>query len=321
MKLRRQIMLGGMVMIASLFSSCEKIDDDPQGCGLYVDFKYDYNMLYTDAFHAFVNKVDLYVFDRDSNFLFKQVAEGSQLADKNFRMHLNMPAGESKDLIVMAWAGSVKNFTIEPQGENPASIKELKLRMEEAVDGVNNTDLGNLWYGEMKDIKYLAQGEQIETINLIKDTNRFKIVLQNVGEANPVSVDDLSIRLLVNNSYYNHLNQIIPTHTIAYQPYSAKDVEGVGAVAELNTMRLTTDTPVVLVIKDNKRNMELLNIDLMKYLLATQMEGHKMEPQEYLDRQSEFTIILFYTNSAQGAFLSAKIVVNNWTLWMYESDL
>ena len=34
-------------------------------------------MEFTDAFHAQVDKVELYVFDKDGKFLFKQAEEGA----------------------------------------------------------------------------------------------------------------------------------------------------------------------------------------------------------------------------------------------------
>lgn len=321
MKIRELIIGYGITCIALLASSCESIYDTVQGCGLFVNFKYDYNMLYADAFHSQVERVDVYVFDRDSNFLFRQVAEGPQLKDKNYRMLLNIPVSQKEDYIVMAWAGSVDNFSIEPQNENPHTIKELRLRMKQSQPGGNNTDLGSLWYGEIKSLNYLAEDEQTETINLIKNTNRFRVLLQKVGEGESISVDDLSFRLLTDNSCYNYKNEIVSTDEVAYQPYYAANVQTVGAVAELNSMRLVVDNPLTFIIYDNKQQKDLLNIDLMKYLLAIQMEGHRMTAQEYLDRQSEFSIILFYTNTEQGTFLSSKIVVNDWTMWMHGSDL
>lgn len=321
MKINKFLFLGGFVMLASLMSSCEKIFDEAQGCGLYIDFKYDYNMLYTDAFHSQVKKVDVYVFDRDSNFLFQQTAEGAQLANNNYRMYLNVPSSEKNDFIAMAWAGSTEKYIIQPKERRINTIKDLRLQMQQQEDGINNMDLGDLWYGEIKHINYLAQGEQTDTINLIKNTNRFKIIIQQMGVAEPTSINDFSINLMTDNTYYNHKNEVISTHVVSYQPYAMRDVETVGAVAELNTMRLLVDNPLKLIIHNSKQKQELLNIDLMQYLLATKMEGHQMTAQEYLDRQSEFTIILFYNNEEHGSFMAAKIVINDWTLWMHEADL
>ena len=47
---------------------------------MLVKFKYDYNMLHTDAFHTQVDRVELYIFDKDGRYLFSQVEEGEVLA-------------------------------------------------------------------------------------------------------------------------------------------------------------------------------------------------------------------------------------------------
>ena len=39
----------------------------------------------------------------------------------------------------------------------------------------------------------------------------------------------------------------------------------------------------------------MLNVNLNDYLLLTKMEGHRISPQEYLDRQDEYSIIFFLT--------------------------
>ena len=69
------------LVTGSLFvTSCNIFDEDLPECRLYVKFKYDYNMLFTDAFHTQVDKVELYVFDKEGKFLFMQSEEGDVLA-------------------------------------------------------------------------------------------------------------------------------------------------------------------------------------------------------------------------------------------------
>ena len=50
--LLRQIALGILVIIPGIFHSCDSIREDLKECRLLVRFKYDYNMLSTDAFHT-----------------------------------------------------------------------------------------------------------------------------------------------------------------------------------------------------------------------------------------------------------------------------
>ncbi len=50
-----------------IVASCDSFNEDLPECRLSVKFKYDYNMEFADAFHAQVDKVELYVFDKNGN--------------------------------------------------------------------------------------------------------------------------------------------------------------------------------------------------------------------------------------------------------------
>ena len=97
-------------------------------------------------------------------------------------------------------------------------------------------------------------------------------------------------------------------------------VEDVGIVVEMNTMRLLEHKKVYLTLTRKSDGKELMRIDLIPYLLLTKMEGHNIPAQEYLDRQSEYAIVFFY-NPELLNFLSTKIVINGWTIWLKGEDL
>lgn len=69
-----------------IFISCDAFNENLPECRLFVKFKYDYNMLSVCAFHKQVDKVELYVFDKDGKFLFQQAEEGDALATGNYQM-------------------------------------------------------------------------------------------------------------------------------------------------------------------------------------------------------------------------------------------
>ena len=48
-----------------------------------------------------------------------------------------------------------------------------------------------------------------------------------------------------------------------------------------------------------------------------QMEGNKMKPQEYLDREDEYKIIFFFSDST--AWNAVKININGWT-WYIQNE-
>ena len=81
-----QLLLGIIFIVSGILTSCDTINEDLPECRLFVKFKYDYNMLSADAFHTQVDKVELYVFDKDGKFMFKQSEEGTPLTTGSYQM-------------------------------------------------------------------------------------------------------------------------------------------------------------------------------------------------------------------------------------------
>ena len=146
-----------------------------------------------------------------------------------------------------------------------------------------------------------------KVISLAKNTNKLRVVLQNVmGE--DMDVNNFSFRIVADNGYMDYDNSLLQDPTIHYLPYYTENVElgadptpgaTVGgqyvAVAEMNTMRLMAGRNYRLIIRHHGWEKDVLNVNLNDYLLLTKMEGHRISPQEYLDRQDEYSIIFFLT--------------------------
>lgn len=80
----RHVTFGILIISSWIMTSCDNFNEDLPECRLFVKFKYDYNMEFADAFHTQVDKVELYVFNKDGKFLFKQAEEGSSLSTGNY---------------------------------------------------------------------------------------------------------------------------------------------------------------------------------------------------------------------------------------------
>ena len=98
---------------------------------------------------------------------------------------------------------------------------------------------------------------------------------------------------------------------ISYQPYHLNTVEDVGIVAEMNTMRLLEHKKVYLTLTRKSDRKELMKVDLIPYPLLTKMEGHN---------SPAYAIVFFY-NPELLNFLSTKIMINGWTIWLKGEDL
>ena len=121
-----QFTFGMLIVAIWLLSSCTNLYEDLPECRLFVKFKYDYNMLYADAFHTQVDKVELYVFDKDGKYLFKQSEEGAALVTGSYLMEVELPVGEYQ---FMAWAGAHDSYDITSMTPGSSTITDMKLQL------------------------------------------------------------------------------------------------------------------------------------------------------------------------------------------------
>ena len=310
------VALGILLMSSGIVASCDSFNEDLPECRLSVKFKYDYNMEFSDAFASQVNRVDVFVFDKDGTFVIKKSEQGETLGG-SYRMPLPLPAGEYR---IAAWAGMSDDFEMPEPVAGKTTLEELTVRMKREESLVHNKALNPLWYGGVQAVSFTGRQEQTETVSLIKDTNKFRFILQKSGPGEELDINDCLFEIRADNGYYDWNNDLLDDDMISYRPYYLEKVEDVGIVVEMNTMRLLEHKKVYLTLTRKSDGKELMRIDLIPYLLLTKMEGHNIPAQEYLDRQSEYAIVFFY-NPELLNFLSTKIVINGWTIWLKGEDL
>ena len=312
----RRMGYGSCLLLLLVLFSCTSIDETLPECRLYVRFRYDYNMEFSDAFASQVNRVDVFVFDKDGTFVIKKSEQGETLGG-SYRMPLPLPAGEDR---IAAWAGMSDDFEMPEPVAGKTTLEELTVRMKREESLVHNKALNPLWYGGVQAVSFTGRQEQTETVSLIKDTNKFRFILQKSGPGEELDINDCLFEIRADNGYYDWNNDLLDDDMISYRPYYLEKVEDVGIVVEMNTMRLLEHKKVYLTLTRKSDGKELMRIDLIPYLLLTKMEGHNIPAQEYLDRQSEYAIVFFY-NPELLNFLSTKIVINGWTIWLKGEDL
>ncbi len=312
----RRMGYGSCLLLLLVLFSCTSIDETLPECRLYVRFRYDYNMEFSDAFASQVNRVDVFVFDKDGTFVIKKSEQGETLGG-SYRMPLPLPAGEYR---IAAWAGMSDDFEMPEPVAGKTTLEDLTVRMKREESLVHNKALNPLWYGGVQAVSFTGRQEQTETVSLIKDTNKFRFILQKSGPGEELDINDCLFEIRADNGYYDWNNDLLDDDMISYRPYYLEKVEDVGIVVEMNTMRLLEHKKVYLTLTRKSDGKELMRIDLIPYLLLTKMEGHNIPAQEYLDRQSEYAIVFFY-NPELLNFLSTKIVINGWTIWLKGEDL
>lgn len=330
-------------MICASLSSCNsgplfdfEGDCDPH---YYLQFVFDRNMHYNDyhgigadAFAAQVGSVEVYVFNPSTGeFVASYKDSGNHLRDYGYRLELdNLTPG---DYDIIAWCGLENNedhFTLQKNVSRP---EHLTCTMTRSVDAEDNTvycdkNLKPLFHGRLSHKFPDKQGDHYATVYLTKNTNYIQLALHhNAGE---LESDRFSVTMEDTNGYLAHDNSLLSDDLIQYRPwsqrggvvdmdmlnYSTKAAEdGTGfLVAELATSRLMADNDPRLTVTDKQTGQAVFSLPLVKYLLMMKSDRYAaMDGQEYLDREDEYSVIVFLENSKNNeGWLAAQIVINGW---------
>lgn len=91
---RCSLLLAGCLLLASC---TDWIYEDRTGCehGVYLSFRYDYNLQRADMFADHVGEVTVYVFDEAGRYVTRQresnTASSAPLKVKDYRMYIDLP--------------------------------------------------------------------------------------------------------------------------------------------------------------------------------------------------------------------------------------
>ena len=314
-RLIRYTIWGILIICPWILTSCDMFHEDLPGCRLFVKFKYDYNMLFTDAFHTQVDKVELYVFDKDGKFLFKQTEEGSTLGTGSYLMEVKLPVGQYQ---FMAWAGAHDSYDITSLQAGVSSIADLKLQLKREETLIIDKELEPLWYGEINNVDFTGTTDQTEVINLIKDTNKVRFVFQGSNEDSwGVDVNAYTYEIIESNGYLAHDNSLLGDDNLSFRPYHIEQKNLAAGIVELNTMRFLANRNARFVVTEKATGKKVFNINLTDFLVMTKIEGHNMSAQEYLDRESEYKIVFFFADN--DPWLVLQININGWT-WYFQHE-
>ncbi len=329
---------------ALVVSSCNGMIYDDQGdCSAKyrLMFRYDYNMKFADAFAHEVKSVAVYAFDVDGNMVWHGTDRGERLAADGYALDLPLPAGDYR---IVAWCGldDGESFTVGVRSRSDLADMVCTLNTEAGAGGTAycDDDLHPLFYGSI-DVTLPTMedgGEYTCTVPLVKDTNVFRIVLQQMSGDGLDSNDfEFSIEG-AGNARLDSENGLMEGGDVTYGAWSKYSgeagvtdedgtvVTGVSAVvAELTVGRLMMldwkgdrNRPVLTVRK--KDGSKVLSIPVIDYaLLVKGKYNREMSNQEYLDRQDEYNMTFFL--DADHKWLSASVIINSWRVVLDNVDL
>lgn len=317
MKFRNPISLlifSVLIVCSAVFVSCDAFNEDLPECRLYVKFKYDYNMESVDAFHKQVDKIELYVFDKEGKFLFSQSEEGQALTTGDYLMEVGVPVGE---YTFMAWAGARDSYDITEFSPG-MSIEEMKLKLKRPASRIVDQQLERLWHGEVTEVSFTGEINQVETVNLVHDINNILFIFESVSPHGwGIKLEDYEYEIIESNGYLNYDNSLLPDEVLSYRPYNSLQLSDETVKVELNTMRLMDhpDRKTRFVVTEKATGIEVFNICLTDYLAMTLSSGRNWSVQEYFDRQWEWDIVFFLSDS----WVATQITINDWT-WYVQNE-
>ena len=320
-------------------------DDDNEGdlfpsekeedCSVYVCFKYDMNMEFSNAFHQAVNSVTLYVFDEDGKLVFFRTEEGEMLKQDGYRMRLDgISSIEASAYDYITWAGVSDNesFSIPELTVGTHTKNDLICQLNRAGDGIVDYNLDDLFHGLVSNpiMNRNAQYEYEIIMPLVKNTNSIRIMLAHVG-GEPIEVDDYLFYVTDKNGKMQYDNTLMEDEQLTYKAWytgeryaemtvSSRDVitEINVAIAELATARLMEDMDPILTVTKADGTL-VLRIPLVECALMFKRAEYdnpsskkQMTDQEFLDREDEYNFMFFldeYDN-----WISSSIIINDWKL-------
>ncbi len=328
-------LMGAAIAAASVMglTGCGAINDDLPPCpeGVNLRFVFDYNMEFANAFPSQVDCLTLLVYDDKGNYITTRTETTSVLADENWRMTLDLPAGQTYHFVAyggMECSKSTFHFVTTPAAGS--TLAQLGVDMDaNCVDANPGVDLHPLFFGDLDlTVPKGALDYTAGTVYMMRDTNTIRILLQNV-DGSPCLASEFEFSITANNTSLAYNNAVIPTAAgNTYFPYATGEVtsgttpddkEAVLAYAEFSTSRLMDGSGARLIIKDREKSENVLSIPLVNYLLLLRSQQFsQMGRQEFLDREHRWNVILFLDN---GRWIDTRIVINDWIVRINTAEL
>lgn len=315
----------GLCLLAAVvaITSCSTIFTDQSDCpvGLSLYFRYDYNMSYVNTLHKKNDCLTVYVYDSEGNLVTSCAESGEVLADEDYHMDISLPEGSYN---IVAYGGMLcekSSFTVKDASVKSAPARLADLRVELDHDQMSSDgQLHNHFHGAKK--LEMENTFVEDTVYMVKNTNNIRIILQQ-AQGNPLSSSDFVFTITDDNTLMNYDNAVIPNGTITYYPWTkgeevigtsdASDTPVSVAYAEFSLARIMAGSGSRLTIARKDTEETVLSIPLDKYLLLLKSELYAdMPPQEYLDREDEWSVIFFLDSGLR--WINTHIVINDWTV-------
>ena len=321
----------GMVILSMLaLTSCVK--DDTDDCGLNIRFRYIYNVKNADAFQHEVKSILLFVFDEDGKYI-RSYRDQAKQFEAGYTLRIRDLRAGKYTLVCMARSEqSVDEDNQEFQIARMAAgddIEQLNAHLD-CDEGINSHQFAHLYIGKIT-LQY-SGNPQNATIDLLKCSNTYRIILLPTQANASLKSEHYDIRIENGNSWLDHKGDLLPSpistgeESITHTPYHQEiatngsdllreEHKDMALIYDLCSARLFRDDNSHLVITDKRTGQVVFDHSLpwLLSLYGGAQRHQDWDDQEYLDRQDHYTLT-FYVDEAQDYQLQAKLKVNGWVL-------
>ena len=291
----------------AMLSACDmmKEDEDTTNCGLFVCFKYDYNLQRSDMFPDHVGGVTLYVFDSDGRFV--RSYEENDIPSMGRMLQgeyvhcmqiMDLPNGKYRFVALanqkpyeqtLATPGAKYRRTALVSGDENEKLTVTLDRQATRADAPANAYVSNaapldtLWHGMTGSdpIEIKGLDPVITTISLTRDTKMLTIGLHNLdeGKRTDISADEFDFFIVDNNGKLGYNNNLLEDEDLVYTPFHTWDTNSTDAQgnvldatahASLTFNRLiwheTPDENALLIIRYKETEAVVAAINLTDFL-------------------------------------------------------
>ena len=343
----------GAVLSASLFTSCELMTEDRDDCpmGLYLNFRYDYNLQRADMFNDHVGAVDVYVFDENGKYVTMRseanIDNLRPLASPSYMMKMDLPAGKYK-FIVLGGQTSYDNQMksgrarfVRTELKAGDDMTAMNITLDTETDGNilivdnNGQPLDTLWHGmEVVPVEVFAEKPTYHTISLMRDTKKINVTLRELDDPTMMDVANYDMTITDKNSHLLWDNTVDESCTVVYTPHAMwnsedrtpaidsndNQIEGTGKIghADFMTSRIIYHNNVaddgILSVVNKKTGVEVIRVDLPDLLsrLRTSEELYAYSEQEFLDRGYDYQLD-FFLKGDRLAYVNISISILGWS--------
>lgn len=341
-----------LAAVAALgFTACGLINDESdcvESVNVF-EFTYDMNLKFADAFSAEVKSVTLLGFDQSGTLVYAQRARQSEMGPDGNKLTVTLAPGKYNFLV---WGGDYDNhFNIADAKIGQSKLTDFTCQLFTEASHPDSPDapqthghsanrLEHLFHALVTlDLPYASPSNPAHhTINLTKDTNTIRVMLQQQSTASELRADDFIFEISDRNGHLNHDNTMLSDLSqghVMYHPWQTSeastdyttDSRADGAdghinvvLAELTTSRLHPGNNTTLTVRKRDTGKVLFSIPLQKYALMIRNSNFaNMDAEEYLDRQDDFSMTFILDENQQ--WVAVQINVLNWRVNYVREDL